>query len=118
MLVFKESLAMADAQTLGKAYHVIISSLVETGQAPHYSGLARALGCSIEEGRQIVHYLARAPGSMIRLNPDTDWIATFTHFRSYPLHSRSPWTVSRNGSAFEDRMRWRSAGCFRVKSLV
>jgi len=31
---------MADTQTLDKAYHVIISSLVDTGQAPHYSELA------------------------------------------------------------------------------
>ena len=43
---------MADTQTLDKAYHVIISSLVDTGQAPHYSELATALGCHIEEGRQ------------------------------------------------------------------
>ena len=35
---------MADTQTLDKAYHVIMSSLVETGQAPHYSELATALG--------------------------------------------------------------------------
>ena len=46
---------MADTQTLDKAYHVIISSLVETGQSPHYSELTTALGCSIEEGREIVH---------------------------------------------------------------
>ena len=93
MLVFKESLAMADAQTLGKAYHVIISSLVETGQAPYYSGLARALGCPVEEGRRIVHDLARAPGSGIRLNPDTDWIATFSPFSVIP----TPFKVSVDG---------------------
>ena len=46
---------MADTQALEKVYHVIISHLVETGQAPYDSELATGLGCSIEEGRQIVH---------------------------------------------------------------
>ena len=41
---------MADTQTLDKAYHVIMSRLVETGQAPHYSELATALGCPIGKG--------------------------------------------------------------------
>ena len=75
---------MADAQTLDKAYHVIMSRLVDTGQAPHYSELATALGCPIEEGRQIVHDLAGATGAGIRLNPDTDWIATFSPFSLIP----------------------------------
>lgn len=46
---------MADTQVLDKAYNVLISRLVETGQAPYDSELATGLGCSIEEGRQIVH---------------------------------------------------------------
>ena len=71
---------MADTHILDKAYHVIMSSLVETGQAPHYSELATALGCPIEEGRQIVHDLAGGTGGAIRLNPDTDWIATVRPF--------------------------------------
>ncbi len=67
---------MADNATLDQAFHVIMSRLVETGQAPHYSELAMALGCSTEDGRQIVHDLAGVAGSPIRLNSDTDWIAT------------------------------------------
>ena len=79
---------MADTQTLDKAYRVIMSSLVETGQAPHYSELATALGCHIEEGRQIVHDLAGAASASIRLNPDTDWIATFSPFSLIPTPYR------------------------------
>ena len=60
---------MADTQTLDKAFHVIMSRLLDTGQAPHYSELATALGCPIEEGRQIVHDLAGAARAGIRLNP-------------------------------------------------
>ena len=81
---------MADTQTLDKAYHVLVSHVVETGQA-HYSDLATGLGCSMEEARQLLHDLSLAG---------------------------SPWTVSRNGSVFEDRTRWRSAGCFLAKPLV
>ena len=84
---------MADTQALDKAYHVIMSSLVETGQAPHYSELATALGCPIEEGRQIVHDLAGTAGNSIRLNPDTDWIATFSPFSLIP----TPFKISVDG---------------------
>ena len=84
---------MADAQTLDKAYHVIIRSLVDTGQAPHYSELATALGCHIEEGRQIVHDLAGAASASIRLNPDTDWIATVRPFSLIP----TPFKISVDG---------------------
>ena len=84
---------MADPQTLDKAYQVIISRLVETGQAPHYSELAIALRCPIEEGRQIVHDLADAAPSPIRMNPDTDWIATVRPFSLIP----TPYRISVNG---------------------
>ena len=84
---------MADTQTLDKAYHVIIRSLVDTGQAPHYSELATALGCPIEEGRQIVHDLAGAASASIRLNPDTDWIATVRPFSLIP----TPFKISVDG---------------------
>ena len=84
---------MADTQTLDKAYHVIMSRLVETGQAPHYSELATALGCPIEEGRQIVHDLSGATGGAIRLNPDTDWIATVRPFSLIP----TPFKISVDG---------------------
>ena len=84
---------MADTQTLDKAYHVIISSLVDTGQAPHYSELVTALGCHIEEGRQIVHDLAGGTGGAIRLNPDTDWIATVRPFSLIP----TPFKISVDG---------------------
>ncbi len=35
---------MADTGTLDKAFQIIMSRLVETGQAPHYSELATDLG--------------------------------------------------------------------------
>ena len=84
---------MADTQILEKAYNVLISRLVETGQAPYDSELATGLGCSIEEGRQIVHDLAGGTGGAIRLNPDTDWIATVRPFSLIP----TPFKISVDG---------------------
>ena len=84
---------MADAQTLDKAYQFIMSRLVEAGQATHYSELATALGCPIEEGRQIVHDFAGAASASIRLNPDTDWIATVRPFSLIP----TPFKISVDG---------------------
>ena len=75
---------MADATTLDKAFHFIISRVVETGQAPHYSELAINLGCPIEEGRQIVHDLAGVVPVPIKLNPGTDWITTVSPFSVLP----------------------------------
>ena len=79
---------MADTGTLDKAFQIIMSRLVETGQAPHYSELATDLGCSIEEGRQIVHDLAGVRPAPLRMNPDTDWIATVGPISLLPTQYR------------------------------
>ena len=78
---------MTDTQVLDKAYHFLVNHVVETGQA-HYSDLATGLGCSTEDGRQLVHDLAEAVPSGIRLNPGTDWIATLTPFSLIPTPFR------------------------------
>ena len=73
---------MADTQTLDKAYHVLVSHVVETGQA-HYSDLATGL-----EARQLLHDLVETAPFGIRLNPETDFIATFTPFSLIPTPCR------------------------------
>ena len=78
---------MADTQTLDKAYHVLVSHVVETGQA-HYSDLATGLGCSMEEARRLLHDLSKAVPTGIRLIPKTDFIATFTPFSLIPTPCR------------------------------
>ena len=88
---------MADTQTLDKAFQFIMSRLVETGQAPHYTELATDLGCFVEEGRQIVHDLAEVRPAPIRLNPDTDWIATVGPLSLIPTQYRI---------AVEDQQKW------------
>ena len=42
---------MADAQLMDRAFQRIMRALVETGRAPHYAELGRALGLPAEAGR-------------------------------------------------------------------
>ena len=78
---------MADAQVLDRAFTIIRDRLIETGQAPHYTELAAALGCSVEEGRQTLHAVLETgyPGW---LYPSTDYIASFAPFYTLPTQYR------------------------------
>lgn len=78
---------MADLPTLDKAFTYIMGRLVATGQTPHYSDLAAALGGSVEEGRQILRELMASsfPGW---LHPRTDYIASFPPLNALPTQYR------------------------------
>lgn len=78
---------MADAAVLDRAFQVMIRRMVNTGQAPHYTELAAALGYAVEEGRQVLHDLVDAflPGW---LYPETDYIASFAPFNNLPTQYR------------------------------
>jgi hypothetical protein len=73
---------------LDKTYNVIIKSLVETGQASHYTEISAALGLTVEEARKALHDLmaAREPG--IWLFSDTDYISSFAPFSNLPTQYR------------------------------
>lgn len=78
---------MPDEHELDRAFHFIMGRLVETGQAPHYTELAAALGCEVEAGRQMLHRLMDSgfPGW---LHPGTDLIASFAPFNNLPTQYR------------------------------
>ncbi len=78
---------MGQLSTLDKTFHVIMKRLVETGQAPHYTEIAKELGVSMEEGRQTLRelYSKRVPGW---LAPGTDFIASFAPFNNQPTQFR------------------------------
>lgn len=48
---------MADLATLDRAFHSVMTRMVETGQASHYTEMAVNLGCTPEEARGILHEL-------------------------------------------------------------
>jgi len=73
---------------LDKTYHVIITRLKETGQAPHYTEIAHELGLAMEEARQALHELMAAGVPGIWLFPDTDYISSFAPFSNLPTQYR------------------------------
>ncbi len=78
---------MNDVAMLDKTFAVIMRQMVKTGQAPHYTEIARELDLSMEEGRQAVHKLFSAgiPGWLF---PNTSLIASFAPFNNLPTQYR------------------------------
>ena len=78
---------MGDLAMLDKTFEIIMKRMVETGQAPHYTEIAKELGLSMEAGRQAVHNLfsARVPGWLF---PNTSLIASFAPFNNLPTQYR------------------------------
>jgi hypothetical protein len=65
---------MSALKKLDTTFHIIMKRMVETGQAPHYTDVAKELGISMEEGRRAVHELFKAgvpgwlfPGKTVRV---------------------------------------------------
>ncbi|MBI2320981.1 MAG: hypothetical protein HYU88_02525 [Chloroflexi bacterium] len=78
---------MADVHELDKAFHFIMTRMVEGGRAPHYTELAPALGCSVEQAREAVHAMFRTgyPGWV---HPGTDYIVSFPPLSNLPTQYR------------------------------
>jgi hypothetical protein len=70
-----------------RTFQIIMQHMVDTGQAPHYTEIARVLGVSVEEGRNALHDLFKAgvPGWLF---PNTDFITSFAPFNNLPTQYR------------------------------
>ena len=79
---------MGSPTLLDKTHHVIMTSLVETGQAPHYTEIASALGVPVEQGRSALHELIASEVVGTWLFPDTDYISSFAPFSNLPTQYR------------------------------
>jgi hypothetical protein len=67
---------MADPKLMDRAFQRITRALVETGRAPHYAELGRALGLPVEDGCALLRdVMAAYPIGW--LHPETDYIASF-----------------------------------------
>ena len=78
---------MADQKMLDWAFQTIMRQMVDTGQAPHYTELAKQLGLSVEDGRQVLHDLIDT-GIPAWLHPETDYIVSFPPFNNMPTQYR------------------------------
>jgi hypothetical protein len=78
---------MNEQSQLDKTFNIIMKTMVETGQAPHYTELAKELGVSMEEGRKALHdlFAAGIPGW---LYPNTDFVVSFAPFNNLPTQFR------------------------------
>lgn len=79
----------SDVETsdLDRAFASILRTMVATGQAPHYTELAVALGVPMERGKQLVAGVMSSgvPGWV---HPGTDYIASFPPFNNQPTQYR------------------------------
>ena len=78
---------MADLAHLDQTYHFILERFVETGQAPHYTDIARNFSISPDEGKQRLYDLMEV-ALPNWLYPGTDLIASFAPFNNQPTHYR------------------------------
>ena len=78
---------MADARLMDQAFQRIMRTLVDTGRAPHYAELARALNVSVPEGRQLLLDVMQAY-PIGWLHPETDYIASFPPLNNLPTQYR------------------------------
>ena len=79
---------MSSPSLLDKVYHAILTRMVKSGQAPHYTELAKELAVAVEEAREAIHDLASAGIPGIWLFPDTDYISSFAPFSNLPTQYR------------------------------
>ncbi len=78
---------MADPRLMDQAFQRLMRSLVESGRALHYAELSAEMGCSVEEGRQLLVTVMQAY-PIGWLHPDTDYIASFPPLNSLPTQYR------------------------------
>jgi hypothetical protein len=79
---------MASPTLLDTTYNIIITKMVETGQAPHYTEIASKLGVPVEEGRRALHDLMASGVIGMWLFPETDYISSFAPFSNLPTQYR------------------------------
>ncbi len=77
---------MTEVELMDRGYATIMSSIVESGTAPHFTELASTLDIDLAEANQLVHDLvAVTPGWT---HPGTDYLASFPPFNLQPTHYR------------------------------
>jgi hypothetical protein len=78
---------MTELNLLDRAYYATMQHFVHTGQAPHYTELARELRLPMEQGKQLLHDLI-ATNIPAWLHPQTDYLVSFAPFHNLPTQYR------------------------------
>jgi hypothetical protein len=69
-----------------RAFASIMTTMVETGVAPHHTELAARLGLTPDEGRKLMHETVAATFGW--MHSGTDYIASFPPFNNQPTQYR------------------------------
>ncbi len=73
---------MAELELLDRGYSAIMSAVIDSGRAPHFTELAAELEIEIEAARELVHELVgMTPGWV---HPGTDLLASFPPLNMQP----------------------------------
>ncbi len=78
---------MTDTQQLDRTYHFILETLIATGQAPHFTEIAKKFSLPPDGGKKLLHDLMNTK-LPIWLYPGTDLIASFAPFNNLPTQYR------------------------------
>jgi hypothetical protein len=78
---------MADARLTDQMFHRIMRGLVDSGRAPHYAEVAKAMGLAVEDGRRLLLDVMQAY-PIGWLHPETDYIASFPPLNNLPTQYR------------------------------
>ena len=78
---------MANMETLAQWYHMVMTTMVRTGVAPHFTEMARHFDCSPAQARETLQELL-AQRIPCWPHPGTDLIASFAPFNNLPTQYR------------------------------
>ena len=78
---------MTAPAVLDRVFQIIMRSLVAKGHAPHYAEIARTIGSSVAESRQLLVDVMQAY-PIGWLHPETDYIASFPPLNNQPTQYR------------------------------
>ncbi|MEE9417036.1 MAG: organomercurial lyase [Acidimicrobiales bacterium] len=77
---------MIDTKLLDSGFASIMSQVIATGQAPHFTELAAELKIDLATGRELIHELVGLTPGWV--HPGTDYLASFPPFNLQPTQYR------------------------------
>ena len=78
---------MSESTSMDRVFHYVLETMVERGNAPHYTEIASKMSVSPEEGKKLLHDLM-ASGIPAWVYPNTDTISSFPPFSNLPTQYR------------------------------
>lgn len=78
---------MTDIKLMDEVYHHVMTSFTKSGQAPHFTELAKSFSVPPEEGKGLLHQML-ATGVPGWVHPGTDLLASLGPFNNLPTMYR------------------------------